>query len=222
VRQIEDQILRGRLRPGERLPPECELCDQFEVSRTVVREALLILRQMGLLESRRGVGTFVSEAIPERVSDAVVRLLEVHQVSVWDVHELREILEPALAALAAQRAGEEDLREIVAAMEGLQEEGADQDRFIEADLDFHAAIADATQNSVFRVMLLPILDVSLESRRLGVAIPGAVQLATVHHQRIVGAIRAGDAPRARATMIEHLRSVADHMRQAEQLRANTV
>src|SRR5690554_4338818 len=112
VRQIEKSILADELKPGDRLPGENELARAFGVSRTVIREALMILRQAQLITVRHGIGTFVAEVVPEHASEQIVLHLRRQTKSIWNVHEVRYVLEPELAALAARRATDEDIQKL--------------------------------------------------------------------------------------------------------------
>jgi GntR family transcriptional repressor for pyruvate dehydrogenase complex len=108
---------------------------------------------------------------------------------------------------------------MVEALERMEEDFADEDLRIEADLDFHLAIANATGNPAFRVILVPVMDVLLESRRLGVRISGELTKAISHHQAILDYIRDRDPAGARNAMLEHLDLVSSAMRKALQIEA---
>lgn len=215
VRLIERQIAEKELKPGDRLPTEQEVAKQLGVSRTVVREAFLILRQTGLLEARQGVGTFVSEPLPERTLDAVTRLLRMQTDSIWNVHEVREALEPAIAELAAERATDDDLERMQTALADMENNLDNTVRFIEGDLNFHGAIADATDNSSFRLILTPVMDVMLEGRKLGASVADARARTLDDHNRILSSIQERDTAGAREAMKIHLRHVAEHIRRAK-------
>lgn len=215
VRLIERQIAEKELNPGDRLPTEQEVAKQLGVSRTVVREAFLILRQTGLLEARQGVGTFVSKPLPERTLDAVTRLLRIQTDSIWNVHEVREALEPAIAELAAERATDDDLERMRTALDEMENNLNDTVAFIEGDLNFHGAIADATHNSSFRLILTPVMDVMLEGRKLGASVADARARTLDDHNCILGCIQERDSAGAREAMKTHLRHVAEHIRRAK-------
>jgi GntR family transcriptional repressor for pyruvate dehydrogenase complex len=138
VRQIEGSILSGALKTGDQLPPERELAQQFGVSRTAVREAVKTLREKGLVEAYSGRGTFVTDGTSHAIRQSLDLMLRIGQPN-GSAHlaEVREILEPEIAALAAARAEEQHLatmREAVAVMDRARQ---DPDAFIEADLDLH-------------------------------------------------------------------------------------
>src|ERR1700757_40591 len=147
VQQIEASVLNGTLKPGDQLPAERELAQRLGVSRTAVREAVKALREKGLVEAYSGRGTFVTDGPPRAPRQSFDLMVKLGQ-SEGSPHlaELRLILEPGIAAMAAVRAEEDDLttmREAVAVMDRAQR---DPEAYIEADLDFHLALAEAVAN----------------------------------------------------------------------------
>src|ERR1700724_1451382 len=122
VQQVEESIHKGAIKPGDQLPPERELAQQFGVSRTAVREAVKALHEQGLVEAYPGRGTFVTDGTSQAIRQSLDRVVKIGQPdgsNYWA--DVREILEPEIAALAAARADEEDLaamREAVGVMDG--------------------------------------------------------------------------------------------------------
>ena len=154
-------VAEGTLRPGDKLPNEVELSQQLGVSRATLREAIRELAARGVLEVRRGRGTFVSEEVAD-IEDFGFSGLERLQGQLRDLFELRSIFEPKAARLACQRATEEELADILA--RGAQVEAcirAGRDR-AEADRAFHAAIVQATHNE-FMMRLLPMINQAVEA-----------------------------------------------------------
>src|SRR6266567_8931584 len=149
VQQVEESIQKGALKTGDRLPPERELAQQFGVSRTAVREAVKALREKGFVEAYPGRGTFIMETSSHPIRLSLDRMMKAGQAEGSRyLTEVREMMEPEIAALAAERADAEDLaamRESFEVMEGAQK---DPDAFIEADLDFHLALAEAAGNPI--------------------------------------------------------------------------
>ncbi|TMC70219.1 MAG: FadR family transcriptional regulator [Chloroflexi bacterium] len=111
VEQIEGLLERGDIRPGDQLPPERQLADQFQVSRASVREALRTLELLGIVETRPGGGTFVRRTTPDDLARPLTSLMA-RGHTVADVIELRGLIEPALAALAAERITAAQLAEL--------------------------------------------------------------------------------------------------------------
>ena len=150
VETIEEMILDGSLKPGDRLPPERELAGKFAVSRPSLREALVILESRGLLQSRRGGGTFVCDVVAPTITDPLVHLLRRRPESAFDVLELRHALEEVAAYYAAERATEQDLEAIAQCHERLVatyvDDDADPMEEASADTEFHMSVADASHN----------------------------------------------------------------------------
>ena len=149
-------VVEKGLRPGEKLPNEVDLAVELGVSRATLREAIRTLAAQGVLEVRRGKGTFVSETV-EEMDDFGFSSLERIRGQLRDLFELRSIFEPRAAALACRRATEEELADILACgreVERCIRAGADRAR---ADRAFHAAIVRGTHNE-FLVRLLPLID----------------------------------------------------------------
>lgn len=209
VEQIESAIVAGELNVGDKLPPERELATQFAVSRTAVREAVKILREKGFIEIRPGRGTFVTNTSPNSMRNSFDRIVKFGTPDgSANLVEVREILEPEIAALAARRMTKdfiEDMQEAVDTMEGTQ----DVEVFVEADLDFHLALAEATQNPIIPAMMDSIIDLLREHRkRIGLT-EGGLERGQFHHKQILAAVRRGDPDAAREAMKRHLKQVAD-------------
>src|SRR6202007_184893 len=113
VQQVEESIHKGALKPGDQLPPERELAEQFGVSRTAVREAVRTLREKGLVEAYPGRGTFITSATSNTIRSPLAPMIRTGQAEgTLHLVEVREILEPEIAALAATRADEESVKEM--------------------------------------------------------------------------------------------------------------
>jgi len=205
ARQIQELILSRALEPGDRLPAEYELAAQLQVSRGVVREAVRILRVRGLVETRRGSGSYVRQPSPQTLAASMRLLLR----SRWgletfrDLFEMRNLLEVTAARLAAERAQEEDVRRLRASIRGM-EAHLDDVGFAEFDVAFHQALAEAAHNMFFRTFLSAIRDALAAqtyfpdehetSRR-------AARLRALEiHSRIVECIAARDAKGAQKAM----------------------
>lgn len=213
---ITQAIMDGTLAPGEPLLSERELGDQFGVSRTVIREAVRSLVASGLVEARSGRGLQVAQAGPEAVSRAMAMFL--HRSDSIDyprVNEVRAALEIDMAGYAAERAEPADVERLTALTDELAAVDA-VDRAAELDVAFHRAIAQATQNDLFPVLLDAIGPVLLEVRRRAFDDPELRSYAIEAHREILAAIAAGDADGARAAMRRHLEtSVATWTRRGE-------
>jgi GntR family transcriptional repressor for pyruvate dehydrogenase complex len=208
VQQIEDSIFKGDLKEDEQLPAERELAHQFGVSRTAVREALKTLREKGLVEAYAGRGTFVTNEAARSMRHTLDRVIRSGTSEAVHLVEVREILEPEIAALAAQRADEDGrsaMRESVVVMDAAH----DAEGFIEGDLDFHLALAEAAGNPLILSLIDSIVGLLREQRMRTYYIGGGPERGQYHHKRILEAIERGDPQAARDAMCAHLRQIRE-------------
>lgn len=216
--QLAAQIRSGGLAPGDKLPTEARLVEQFGVSRTVVREAVSRLKSLGLVDSRQGSGVFVSAS----ASFAPLQFEAQHaasQAAVVQMVEVRRALEAEVAALAAQRRSASDLRRIQAAVRALDAAVHSGGDGVREDVEFHRAIAQAAGNP-FLLQTLAYLGQFLhgatqvtranEARRLDFA-----QQVQDEHATIVRALQAGDAQAARAAAAGHMDNAIARIRSAD-------
>lgn len=212
--QIEQRILAGDLRSGDRLPTERELAEQFQVSRTAVREALKILAQQGLVDMRPGRGTIVIDGAHEALQHSLglVMRLKLGEVGGSNsLMEVRELLEVEIAALAADRATAQELAALQEAVQMMDAHLDDAEAFIAADNRFHEALAQATQNTLILTLVKSIVHLLSEQRTHIFATPGAPQRGQVHHKRILAAVSGRDPLAARTAMRAHLQQVREDM-----------
>jgi GntR family transcriptional regulator, transcriptional repressor for pyruvate dehydrogenase complex len=210
VQQIEESILKGSLKAGDQLPAERELAIRFGVSRTAVREAVKALREKGLVEAYSGRGTFITDGTSQAVRQSFDLMVKIGQPEgSTDLAEVRSILEPEISALAAERAEESDratLREAVAVMDRSLK---DADAYIEADLDFHLALAEAAANPLILSLIDSIVGLLREQRLRIFQVKGGPQRGQIHHKRILEAMEKRDAKMARDAMKAHLEQVRE-------------
>ena len=198
-------IRDAHLSPGAKLPSERELGDQFGVSRTVIREAVRHLAAKGILEVRSGSGVTVARIDGSGVSDALSLFLARRGMpDPQKIHEVRETIELRTVRLAAQRATAEHLAEIRRTHERLGEVADDPESASQADVEFHRAIAKATENEFFVVLVDSIGDVMMDIRRATVWKEGRVQVGIEHHGRILAALERRDVEAATKAMEDHL------------------
>jgi len=206
--QIEQQILRGDLRTGDRLPTERELAEKFRASRTAVREAMKTLAQKGLVDMRPGRGTIVIDGTSFALRDSLNRSMLVNQPkSNIELVEVREILEPEIAALAAVRATEDDIAALRAAVATMDTHVGEADAFIAADNRFHQILANATNNNLILTLIHPIMELLSEQRKHIFGVQGGPQRGQQHHKMLLDAVIRHDPDAARAAMQAHLRQV---------------
>ena len=213
VDQVEEQILAGALRVGDRLPGERELAARLQVSRAAVREAMRTLEAHGVVRPGVGSGRDAGTVVSAMPSEALTRLLRVHvalaNFPVADVVDARVMLERSSAELAAARATATALApvaEALAAMDGT----TDVKEFNDLDTAFHIAIAEAGGNRLVADMTIAIREamrrpILLGLERLGDAWPGVRTTLTEEHRAIHEAITAGDGSRAADLVEAHIR-----------------
>lgn len=210
VSQIEQRIEAGDLKVGDQLPPERELAEQFAVSRTAVREAVKALRQKGLVAIRPGRGTFITNGTSDTIRNSLGMLMKIGATKgSGNLVEVREILEPEIAALAATRITDEYINAMQEAVQIMDTALDNVDVFVEADLDFHLALAEGTQNPYIPILMDSIIDLLREQRkRIGLT-KGGLQRGQLHHKRILEAVTRRDPQAARQAMQDHLQQVRE-------------
>ena len=213
VQQIEDSILKGTLKAGDQLPAERDLAQRFGVSRTAVREAVKALREKGLVEAYSGRGTFITDGTSQAVRQSLDLVAKIGQPE-GSTHlaEVRAILEPEIAALAAVRAQESDVVTMREAVEVMDQAGRDPDAYIEADLDFHLALAEGAANPLILSLIDSIVGLLREQRIKIFNVEGGPQRGQFHHKRILEAMERRDPEMARSAMRAHLEQVRQDSR----------
>lgn len=205
TRKVMSMIGTGELRPGDLLPPERELAAQFQVSRAVVREALGMLAVRGLVTVRQGKPTYLNDVSGWNTLDPQVLLLLRTEGTFHELMELRFMIEPEAAALAAVRITDDE----IAALRPLLDPShhVSVDKHVEADSAFHHGIVRATHNAVLLIFMSSVADILRESRRVTYLAPGAIPLAADWHRAILDALEQHDPVAARLGMTEHLKQV---------------
>jgi GntR family transcriptional repressor for pyruvate dehydrogenase complex len=219
VRQIEDRILRGALKPGDMLPPERVMAEQIGVSRTVIREATKALELQGLVEVQHGRGVMVAPPSSANFADSLMRYMRIRESPIWALWELRSTIEVEVAGLAAERWEEADLAQIKAQLARLEASVESPKEYVEHDFEFHRAIARAGHNPLFPSVLEPFVSLLLESRNLGASVPNAPRKSIVVHRRIVDAIESRNPANARKAMREHFAQVAEFLAESQAISA---
>lgn len=214
VQQIEQWILDGSMKPGDQLPGEHDLALQFGVSRTAVREAAKTLREKGLIEPCSGRGTFVTHGMSQVMRQSLDLMAKMVQLD-GSAHlgEVRNILEPHIAALAAIRAEEQHLRSMREAFQTMDQNLENPDGYIEADLEFHLALAEAAGNPLILSLLHSIVGLLREERIRLFQVKGAPERSQRHHKHILESVEQHDAKAAREAMRAHLQDVRKYSSQ---------
>lgn len=211
ARQLLNLLLSGTVKIGERLPSERHLSEQLGVGRSLIREALKSLGLLGLVESRTGAGTFLvgtaSSLLPQVIEWSVL-LGERNEHELIDV---RTFLELALAELAAENRTPEDLAEIEHCLDMMRDSVGDLDRYVQHDLNFHAAIAKASGNAIMADLHLSVRSLLQDWARRVIHGFGRADFSIEVHEPIAAAIRAGDPVAARSAMSRHMSNARKHL-----------
>lgn len=205
VQRLREQIISGKLAAGDSLPSEGDLATTLRVSRTVIREAMRILCTQGLVEISQGRRPRVKTADPQAAIISLDALLSRGSSSLEHLTEVRLPLEVEIAGLAAERATEEQLRSLALTNEQLAN-AKTLDECIEADIAFHRALAAATNNPLFVLLLETVAQLLRESRRRTLTQSGT-RLAHEEHVRIYEKVARRDSAAARAAMRQHMQLI---------------
>lgn len=207
VQQFHALIRQGALKQGDRLPAERELAEQFQVSRSSVREAIRSLELQGLVVSKPGAGTFINTENLDSVVTLMASTLNAGSEVLRDAFEMRHLLEPPIAALAAQRATPEEVARLRKILEDQQRRIDRGETGVEADTAFHFALAAATHNAALIKVVSAVEDVLQRSRGQSMEEPGRRQRSLSSHREILKRVEAGDTQGAQQAMDHHLVAV---------------
>jgi GntR family transcriptional repressor for pyruvate dehydrogenase complex len=205
---VEQLVTNGKLQVGDRLPPERELAERLGVARGVVREAVKLLAVRGLVTIEPGRGTFIVENSAGSISEHLAHMFRMGKISYRDLNELRQVLEVQIARLAAQRATPDNLADMRQAVEEMDQNIASPEEYIAADLDFHLALASATHNRLFELLISIIVDLLQTTRRMIFEVPGAPQRGQVWHRLVYEAVSRGNAGDAAEAMEKHMQQIS--------------
>ncbi|MGF1662986.1 MAG: FadR/GntR family transcriptional regulator [Kineosporiaceae bacterium] len=203
--QLRELIVAGAIPVGSRLPPERTLCAQLAVSRLPLREALRVLQASGYVETRPGSGTYA------RLPDPTPATWIDEDIHVVELFELRLVVEPNVAGLAARRRSGEDLTRLAETVAVLREAGTagDREAAVAADAAFHTVLAASAANTALTRLMDRMQELTGTERRVSLDVPGQIARAVADHERILDAVAGGDAEAATAAMAAHLRAAAD-------------
>lgn len=207
VEEIRRMILAGDLQPGAFLPTRRQLASQYGVGLSTVHEAIQALSAVGMLESRPGKGTWVREdALNGLIHPQTVRT-RLGELGVAKVYEARSVIEVALTRMAAKRSTPGDIARIRDALHRMQACLEDNEAFVEADLDFHLAVAKASKNELLEQFYFLSRKLIAEAIHEMVNQPGVKQDSISHQRNILEAIEQGDAAKAERVARAHMQYV---------------
>jgi GntR family transcriptional regulator, transcriptional repressor for pyruvate dehydrogenase complex len=221
IETMRELIASGEWGPGTRLPREADLAAQLGLSRNSLREAVRALSLARVLEVRQGDGTYVSSLEPGELLEPTLLATHLFQGrTVLELFEVRRMLEPEAAAMAALRVDQDVLRSLRRELDRMVAAGDRADELVEADAAFHDVIAGAPGNGVLRALLGSLSTSTIRARLWhGIADRKALDVAREEHARIYDAIAAGDVDLARAATLVHIANneswLRDHLGPAD-------
>ena len=199
-------IAEKGLKAGDRLPPERELVQMVGASRLPLREALCVLKGLGIVEARHGKGVFVKPLDLGAIFGMLSPLLRTHaEIDIKHIFEVRLHLEAVVAELAAASRSDANLETLGEALAGMRQSVANRPVYVQHDMAFHQELARSTGNPIFHVFMASITDLLGELQFLYRDDVEFRELAVGEHGEILEAVGAGDGPRAKAAMQGHLR-----------------
>ncbi|MCP2164780.1 FadR/GntR family transcriptional regulator [Goodfellowiella coeruleoviolacea] len=209
ILRVKEMIVSGELKPGDRLPREADLAERLGLSRNSLREAVKALSLVRVLDVRQGDGTYVSSLRADDLLGALSFVLELHRgdESVLEVLQVRRILEPAAAAMAAQRIQPEEIDALLALCQSAESAGSVEE-LVEHDLEFHRGIAHASGNSYLARLLDTLAGPTVRVRIWrGITQASAVERTVAEHRAIVSALAAHQPELARSWSTVHVAGV---------------
>lgn len=211
AKQIE-QLILTKLKPGDRLPGERELAAMLGVSRSSLRDALLRLEVVGLIESRQGSATVVRDVSADALIPPLAKVIAHKQHLIEELLDFRAMLEPLLAARAARHATPDDIARMDEILSRQHRRVRAGNLAIEEDSEFHDAIARASRNSVVLKVLDVVMDLLRETRARSLQTKGRPAKSLSGHLRIIAAIKRHDTHAAEAAMRQHIKDIEEMVR----------
>ena len=205
AQRIESLVRSGQLGRGSRLPSEPQLAQMLSVSRASLREALKGMMFLGLLKAKPGDGTYLQPTLSSMVSRHFQWMLLLQEVKYFELYELRQILEPAAAALAARRATPEDHQQMRAALAAMRAAIHDPVLFVRAEMEFHDAITQASKNAALTSTMRMMYGALAEGRHRVLPLVESLEKHCAHHEHIYNLIASGDAAVARRAIVADLK-----------------
>lgn len=214
--KLQQDILARSYEIGDKLPSERELAVTYQVSRNSIREAIRLLELKNLVEIKHGDGTFIkNRSLQTTKTDLINTLLNTDKTSLYEMLEVRFILESQCAYFAALRANTQDFEQLASALEMMKAAADDETLGIQADLNFHLAIAKATHNQVLVDLiasLVPHMRNTIEvTRKYRLAEKTNISRTFDEHKEIYLAISRGDSEQAKTLMEKHIRTIRQEL-----------
>ncbi|MHB1652845.1 MAG: FadR/GntR family transcriptional regulator [Desulfitobacteriaceae bacterium] len=207
IQQLKDAITQGELKPGDRLPSERELASEFNVSRVTIRQALTVLETLGLIIRKVGGGTYSVHTNNDFEVAKLVEVLATRRTTLSEPLEVRRMIEPKMAKLAAERATQEDIVRMEDCLRRQKEKVESQQLITQEDSEFHYAIAKATKNSIILKLVETLHEILWETRQSSISANQGNKRSLHGHYPILSAIKNKDGAAAYEAMSAHLEEV---------------
>ncbi len=204
---IEKKILLGSdpdFREGQKLPPEQDLANYFGVSRNVVRESIKLLKERGLVDPRNGVGAYVTRPDETKISMMLYRYILLRDVDPDSIYDVRALLEPACARMAASRVTDEDLERMAALLAHMEDRTIAIKERRETDFAFHVEIARCSGNAIMEMLVMAMKEIIMAMMEKGIMVFGGIDDASYHHKRILEALTRRDPQLSEEMMRAHI------------------
>jgi GntR family transcriptional regulator, transcriptional repressor for pyruvate dehydrogenase complex len=212
ARRIEQLVRSGDLKAGDRLPPEPDLAQMLRVSRGSLREALKGLMYLGLIKSRAGDGTYIQSSLSRVLNQHFQWMILLDEVNHLEIYELRKIIEPTAAALAARRATRTDVERLESALDGLGRGRGNPELFHAFDIQFHDAFAQASGNAAIQTTMRMLYHATSEARKAVLPFIDDWDKHWRRHERVFGFIRDHKPALARKAVLEDLQYAENLLR----------
>lgn len=214
AKDIEERITRGEYAIGEKLPSERTLAIQFHVSRNIIREAIKLLKEKGLVKVQQGKGSYVTLQHSQIMIDNIKRMMKHNNGKLQDIVEVREVLDMNIILLAVERASFHQIERLENIVERLEKEVYFSRQFSNLDLEYHIVLAECTQNPLFLALMNSIYALLEESIHLSMIMyPKSKQDVITQHTAIVQAIKSRNKNKAKQLMKQHLALIRKEMEQ---------
>ena len=211
VAKIKEMIEKGQFKTGDRLPVERELAEVFRVSRSSVREAIRSLETQGFLESRQGDGTYIAMYPVESLVNTLATEISSQKDGQIELFEMRRIIEPQLAYLAAERATDEEIVQMEKTLSLQKQQVLRGESGAEADKQFHHQLAAAARNRFLLQIVESSMDFFMESRDCFLQVDGRPEKSIRRHRELLDSIEVRDPEGAAQVMREHLTDIEDSL-----------
>ncbi len=208
ARNLIGFIASNEMAEGDKLPSERQLVEQIDASRLPLREALCMLKGLGVIQAHQGKGVFVKQVDLKNIFTMLSPLLQVQRgISISDIMAVRYYLEPAIAIQAAEHRNEEDIREMQNCFQQMQENISDKKNFITPDLEFHTALARATGNMLFDLFVSVMHDLILQVQETFPDQEASRKKSVQYHAEVLEAIINKDGQSAAEAMKKHIQDI---------------